>query len=455
MDNTTKNIENNSNSKNNFSYQNQDDNTDQQKKNRAKKRLIKEVDFLTQVLNTLAFEGLTKQCLQDSARLKSRVNKILGNRESVENDYLAGAGEIQKFYNDHPNIHSIVKEAKKSQSPKTGQPSVIGVKLLSAAQIQALPKPEPIIEELQIVKDDITCVFGASGSGKSYLSTDLACTLSQTGTVIYVAAEAVGTFSVRLTAWQQFHKLNLDNLFFWPDAINLLDKASVGTFLNEVQQLDPIMIVIDTLARCMPGADENSAKDMGLAVGNLDIVRRATGAAILIVHHTGKNGGDERGSTALRGACSTMIKLQNDDGLITLRCEKSRTSAGFDECQFRLIGVGDDTILIKSSKVDMTHSPLTKTLINALRAITEWPHSLGVRITDLATATGSNPGTASRQLTNLKKRELIEEDSGYFRVTAKGQSILAAMDSDTQLEQDAVNLHTTLNWKIPIKSGGK
>ena len=146
-----------------------------------------------------------------------------------------------------------------------------------------------------------------------------------------------------------------------------------------------------------------------------------------------------------------MIKLQNDDGLITLRCEKSRTSAGFDECQFRLIGVGDDTILIKSSKVDMTNSPLTKTLASALRAITEWPHALGVRITDLATATGSNPGTASRQLSNLKKRELIEEDSGYFRVTPKGQSVLTAMESDTQFEQNTTSIHTTLNWRIPIK----
>lgn len=455
MEYTIKNTENSLKPEKNSSYQNQNDNPDQQKKSRVKKRLTKEVEIFTQVINPLAFEGLTKECLIDSAQLKSRINKILGNRESTENDYLVGIGEIQKFYNDHPNIHSIVKEAKKSQSPKPDQTSVTGAKLLSAAQIQALPKPEPIIEELQIVKDDITCVFGASGSGKSYLSTDLACTLSQTGTVVYVAAEAVGTFSVRLTAWQQFHKLSLDNLFFWPDAINLLDKTSIGAFLNEVQQLEPIMIVIDTLARCMPGADENSAKDMGLAVGNLDIVRRATGAAILIVHHTGKNGGDERGSTALRGACSTMIKLQNDDGLITLRCEKSRTSAGFDECQFRLIGVGDDTILIKSSKVDMTNSPLTKTLASALRAITEWPHALGVRITDLATATGSNPGTASRQLSNLKKRELIEEDSGYFRVTAKGQSVLIAMDSDTQLQQDAVSLHTTLNWKIPVKTGGK
>lgn len=433
------------------SYQNQHANTDQQKKGQAKKRLTHEIGYLKTYLKKATLESLTKDARIESAQLQSKINRTLGNELSTESDYLSAIGQIQQFYKTHPYIGEGVKVVK--NNPNYEEISYVDKtpKLLSAAQIQALPKPKPIIAELQIVKDDITCIFGASGSGKSYLSTDLACSLAQTGTVIYIAAEAVGTFSVRLTAWQQFHKLSLDNLFFWPDAIDLLDKTSIGAFLNEIQQLEPVMVVVDTLARCMPGADENSAKDMGLAVGNLDIIRRATSAAILVVHHTGKNGGDERGSTALRGACSTMIKLQNDDGLITLRCEKSRTSAGFDECQFRLIGVGDDTILIKSSKVDMTNSPLTKTLASALRAITEWPHALGVRITDLATATGSNPGTASRQLSNLKKRELIEEDSGYFRVTAKGQSVLTAMESDTQFEQNTTSIHTTLNWRIPIK----
>ena len=433
------------------SYQNQHANTDQQKTGQAKKRLIQEIGYLKTYLKKATLESLTKEVRIESAQLQSKINRTLGNELSTESDYLSAIGQIQQFYKTHPYIGEGVKGVK--NHPNYEEISYVDKtpKLLSAAQIQALPKPKPIIAELQIVKDDITCIFGASGSGKSYLSTDLACSLAQTGTVIYIAAEAVGTFSVRLTAWQQFHKLSLDNLFFWPDAIDLLDKTSIGAFLNEIQQLEPVMVVVDTLARCMPGADENSAKDMGLAVGNLDIIRRATSAAILVVHHTGKNGGDERGSTALRGACSTMIKLQNDDGLITLRCEKSRTSAGFDECQFRLIGVGDDTILIKSSKVDMTNSPLTKTLASALRAITEWPHALGVRITDLATATGSNPGTASRQLSNLKKRELIEEDSGYFRVTPKGQSVLTAMESDTQFEQNTTSIHTTLNWRIPIK----
>ena len=49
------------------------------------------------------------------------------------------------------------------------------------------------------------------------------------------------------------------------------------------------MIVVDTLARAMPGSDENGAKDMGLVVEQCDRLRDAFQCLTLLVHHTGKD----------------------------------------------------------------------------------------------------------------------------------------------------------------------
>src|SRR5204862_79157 len=49
------------------------------------------------------------------------------------------------------------------------------------------------------------------------------------------------------------------------------------------------LIVIDTLSRVMAGGNENQPDAMGAFVRNIDRLRAATGAAVLIVHHSRKD----------------------------------------------------------------------------------------------------------------------------------------------------------------------
>ena len=101
-----------------------------------------------------------------------------------------------------------------------------------------------------------------------------------------------GRFDSALEAFRQAIVLAPDNA----DALNLLDPktpgellADIGIELPEAYQR-PALIIVDTLARCMVGGDENSAKDMGLFIAHADALRKETGATVLIIHHTGKNG---------------------------------------------------------------------------------------------------------------------------------------------------------------------
>src|SRR5438034_1345408 len=84
-----------------------------------------------------------------------------------------------------------------------------------------------------------------------------------------------------------------------------------------------LLVGVDTLARCFVGGEENSAKDMGLFVAGLDRLRAATGAAVLVVHHTGRESGRERGSTALSGAVDTLMVIERHpkDGSRWLKCK--------------------------------------------------------------------------------------------------------------------------------------
>jgi RecA-family ATPase len=72
--------------------------------------------------------------------------------------------------------------------------------------------------------------------------------------------------------------------------------------------------VIDTLARTFGAGDENKQADMNAYVSAADRLREATGANVMIVHHSGVHEDRrERGSNVLRGAADTVIKVSRKD----------------------------------------------------------------------------------------------------------------------------------------------
>ena len=106
----------------------------------------------------------------------------------------------------------------------------------------------------------------------------------------------------------------------------------------------------------MAGGDENSARDMGMAIQAIDHIRRATKATVILVHHTRKDGDSERGSTSLRGAADSMISLRREDQRITVSCEKQKDAPHFSPFVLELVQVQESCVLITagSSSAVMT-----------------------------------------------------------------------------------------------------
>jgi hypothetical protein len=131
-----------------------------------------------------------------------------------------------------------------------------------------------------------------------------------------------------------------------PKAVSLLDLTAANALAELVAEIGPRLVVLDTLARCMVGGDENTARDVGVAVESAEHIRRASGACVLLVHHSGKDvEAGARGSSALRAAVATEIECRHAEGVTTLRQMKQREHQAAEPMRLALVPVGESCAL--------------------------------------------------------------------------------------------------------------
>ena len=214
--------------------------------------------------------------------------------------------------------------------------------ILTVTQLADLPDPEWLIDDL-MVASSLCTLYGLFRSYKSFIALDWGLCLA-TGTdwcdrtvkqcdVLYIAGEGVGGLKLRVAVWMQHHGITdpIPGFRIVPLAVNLMDKAEaerlILTVIEEQKRdgFDPKLVVVDTLHRSMPGADENTARDMGIAISNAALIQRRLGCAMLPVHHCGKDADRGlRGSSGLPGAADTIIRASRTDNRVTLLVEKQK-----------------------------------------------------------------------------------------------------------------------------------
>ena len=186
----------------------------------------------------------------------------------------------------------------------------LGNLLLSPSGLRDLPEPEPLIENV-LDQGTTALLFGRFGSMKSFTALDWACCVAsgkswqgratKRARVLYVVAEGISGFAPRVDAWETGWrtKIDDDSMRFYPRPINLLGR-DVDALASEVESGGYGLVILDTLARCMVGGDENSAKDAGIVIDSMTHLVHATPGSrgvVLSLHHSGKGGG-VRGSSA-------------------------------------------------------------------------------------------------------------------------------------------------------------
>jgi hypothetical protein len=201
--------------------------------------------------------------------------------------------------------------------------------VLTLEDLENLPTPEWLIDKK--LPEGQTWVYGEPGAGKTFLVLDWAASVAAKGhKVIYFVGEGVKGFSKRMLAWKKAHDAsNLSKMLVVPMTPQLLDKHSVEAFNEVIRNHEPKLIVLDTFARAAVGGDENSAKDVGRVISVLDTIYRVHDCSSIVVHHSNKSGGSERGSGAIRGAADATWEVSPDyshAGMTTLQvsCRKMK-----------------------------------------------------------------------------------------------------------------------------------
>lgn len=213
--------------------------------------------------------------------------------------------------------------------------------------------------------DALGVIFGDSGTGKSFLSLDLACCIATgipwhghdvvtPGPVLYLAGEGQAGIARRLRAWQLHHGVTLDDavpLYVSVVATALTDKKAQAMLRHEVDKFTashgaPRLIVLDTLNRHFGDGDENSTQDMTTALRSCDVLRQMTGATVLTPHHSGH--GDKtraRGSSVLHTGIDVEYMLAaNGENTIAFTAIKTKDGATPEPLAFRLQPVTLDVI---------------------------------------------------------------------------------------------------------------
>ncbi len=232
-----------------------------------------------------------------------------------------------------------------------------GLALLSVVELAELPPPEWLLDSM-IPAGGFSVLYGPSGAGKSFVALDWSLCVAtglawygqetRQGWVLYVAAEGVAGLYRRIDAWMHARNRHApDAIRFLAVAVNMLEGADVGRLEVAIATMPqpPALIVVDTMARSMTGGDENSARDVGLFIAAVDRLRNASGGAALAVHHTGKDGEGERGSSSLRGAADAMFALKTDGANLRLECTKQKDAEPFDPWRLHLQATRESCVI--------------------------------------------------------------------------------------------------------------
>ena len=186
---------------------------------------------------------------------------------------------------------------------------------------------------------------------------------------------------MRVEAWLLEHGMEADaakDFRLIGEAVLLGSEDDVRALIQQVEETFPdrklALVVLDTQARCTAGLEENSAKEMGLAVEAADEIKRSTGATVLLIHHSGYEGDHARGSTAVHAALDAQSVLGGTKAALTLTCTKQKDSDEFEPIRLALADAA-----ASPARLQIARERLTEKQEQALEALRGYPSGLRAR----------------------------------------------------------------------------
>lgn len=231
-----------------------------------------------------------------------------------------------------------------------------------ARDFPALKSPKMIVAGL-IEAGTLICMFGDSNTGKSTLGLDMVLSACRgapwrgrrttNGVVLWLSLESEAGTRRRIAAYCAKHRMTAEKLLLADvtTAVQFLQVHDVESVIETIQLAEReaaikcTLVVVDTLARAIAGGDENDGRDVGTLIRGCDRIRRETGAAVLIIHHSGKDSTKgARGHSSLRAAVDTEIEVSGQANPRQAKVTKQRDLPSGDVFAFDLepVEIGTD-----------------------------------------------------------------------------------------------------------------
>lgn len=272
-------------------------------------------------------------------------------------------------------------------------------RLYTASELADIQPADYVIKGL-LPSYGVASIFGASMSGKSFLSFDMGASITlgkpwfghrtKAKPVAYFGLEGQAGLSKRWAAYRARHGADAEAMMhFGVDPINLGSMGSVESVIAGLDRMGFIggVVIIDTLACAMPGLQENDTASMGQALTGARQIAEAFSALVILVHHTGKDATrGPRGSSALTANLDALIEVRRDGKSSERSWSAFKVKDGVDgaEHAFRLdvveLGIDDDGDVISSCVIEgmgevvPVEKPLTgsnRIALDALRSVTQ------------------------------------------------------------------------------------
>jgi hypothetical protein len=312
----------------------------------------------------------------------------------------------------------------------------------------------PLIEGL-LDQGTMSVLYGDSNVGKTFVAMDMAYHIATGGQfggmetskslVIYVAGEGGSGARRRMAALKD--KFNPGEepplkLLAYPIDLRRPD-ADLVPFIEALKAVAGEggqigLVVVDTLSRALAGGDENSPVDMGAIVKHFDLIRAATGAHLMVVHHTGKDKAKgARGHTLLRAATDTEIEIAEGVISVTKQRDLDKAWSSAFALEVRNLGLNARGKVVTSCTVRLdavarvTAERRVPTegeaaVLSAIEALAETASKpeIGVKTKDLEAWCKDNLSGMTRDTLNqhlrglLSKRFLTKETRGFWKLSA-------------------------------------
>ncbi|WP_326561398.1 AAA family ATPase [Micromonospora sp. NBC_01796] len=234
-------------------------------------------------------------------------------------------------------------------------------RVLTLADIHALPPPEPLIEGALGFRSAVIMV-GATGSNKTFAVIGMGCSVAtgkpwlghhvaMTGHVIFVVGEGAYGLGGRIAAWEEENeaKLNPEMVTFVLKPASLKDPIFWEALTKLAVDRDAVLVVLDTFSSLAPEADET--KDAAPVMRYLsDLSMDIDGTAVL-VHHTGWGPQNRaRGGSQFESNADEVIVLEkqepdNPETLVCIRRKKVKEGPAGAETWVRRVPVGRSAVL--------------------------------------------------------------------------------------------------------------